>query len=92
MKVHKITLLVFDREDMGLEEVQATLERTPQLARRRTMLDWYEKTKGAEFVEAAGFLLGSSKDWKGAGVSPRLPFASRCAPANPQHVCLSPYQ
>jgi hypothetical protein len=52
MKVHKITLLVFDREDMGLEEVQATLERTPQLARRRTMLDWYEKTKGREFVEA----------------------------------------
>ena len=25
---------------------------TPQLARRRTMLDWYEKTKGREFVEA----------------------------------------
>jgi hypothetical protein len=25
---------------------------TPQLQRRRTMLEWYEKTKGAEFVEA----------------------------------------
>jgi hypothetical protein len=36
---------------MGLEEVQATLERTPQLARRRTMLDWYEKTKGKTFTE-----------------------------------------
>ena len=25
---------------------------TPQITRRRTMLDWYEKTKGREFVEA----------------------------------------
>jgi len=24
---------------------------TPQLARRRTMLDWYEKTKGKTFTE-----------------------------------------
>jgi hypothetical protein len=24
----------------------------PQLARRRSLLDWYEKTKGREFVEA----------------------------------------